>query len=888
MQQAVPREIVPWAKLRRADEDDARREKRRAVGPASAWRSLLDHSADVAAVFDATVRVSGTFARLERLANRALERDTDIARLGVLAAMHDFGKANRGFQARRDSRAELIGHVHEAWVGLNDAQVLPRLADAIPLREADSWFGPGSIAMAVAHHGFPLNPVSQGRDDKALWAIANGDDPVASLAPLGAAIRLWFPTAFDPRPGRYIAPPAWHMISGLLTLADWIASDEAFFPLSPVGEQETGSARFEQSREQAQDILRRIGFDPTISRRALPSPPSFSAISDHPPRPIQLAAGETDDEAQVMVLESETGSGKTEAALLRFARLFDAGAIEGLYFALPTRVAATALHARVETAVRRLWPVASSRPAVVLAVPGQEIARERGLKAPAGGHDVWENEPANHEEVWAASRPKKYLAGTIAVGTIDQALLGIIKAKHAHLRLSCLTRHLLVVDEVHASDRYMEFLLTALLRFHRRAGGQALLLSATLGARAREKLLGRAEPPPLAEAIAAPYPALSTDARDGLQAQPWEGRGKDVRLSLSTNIGDATAIAGMAVEAARTGAKVLVIRNLRRDAVAIFEAVRANAPDAPVFSCGGVATLHHGRFAREDRPRLDAAVEAAIGRTRASGGLIVIGTQTLEQSLDICADFLISDITPADVLLQRLGRLHRHTRDDRPTSYERAQATVLVPPDMAAVIRRPAHGLGVGKTFAMPYPDVITVEATRRLLAEYPVWSIPAMNRLLVEGATHPQARAILLDALRKETDDWEKADIVADGRVFAHLGQAGSAILRTDVGFEDPAVVFSADDIAATRLGAKDALIELPDPVAGPFGAPVRSFQMPAYWGVDPAEEIDPRVIEASNGAVVFEVQGRQFRYDARGLDIQRLIVACGHFMKSLTRSAG
>jgi CRISPR-associated endonuclease/helicase Cas3 len=196
--------MVPWAKLRRADEDEARREMRRASGPVSAWRSLVDHSADVAAVFDAAVRVSGTLARLENLADRALERDTELARLGVLAAMHDFGKANRGFQARRDLRAQLVGHVREAWIGLSDPRVLPRLADAIPLREAESWFGTGSIAMAVAHHGFPLNPTSQGRDDTALWAVANGDDPVASLAPLGAAIRLWFPAAFDPRPSRKV------------------------------------------------------------------------------------------------------------------------------------------------------------------------------------------------------------------------------------------------------------------------------------------------------------------------------------------------------------------------------------------------------------------------------------------------------------------------------------------------------------------------------------------------------------------------------------------------------------------------------------------------------------------------------------------------------------
>ena len=856
----------PWAKLRRADEKVARREERPAAGRIVAWRSLVDHSADVAAMFRALLLTPGTRARFEQLSRLSALSDATISRLTVLAALHDFGKANRGFQARWRPGAPPIGHVREAALAMGDPLVWPRLVNSLPLLEVDRWFGPGSLAMAIGHHGYPVSLTLE-RDDKALWAVVNGDDPVSSLVPLGKAIPHWLPEAFAPNSGVQIKPRGWHLLSGLLTLADWIASDETFFPLAPVGEGETGLARFEQSCARAPGILQHIGFDPRKPRGRLVAPPNFTSISSHPPRPIQLAAGEVENEAHIVALEAETGSGKTEAALFRFARLFAAGKVDGLYFALPTRVAATALHARVAAAVARLWPDASSRPAVVRAVPGQEIERDVGLVAPAGGHDVWANERESREQVWAASRPKKYLAGTIAVGTIDQALLATIKAKHAHLRLSCLTRSLLVVDEVHASDRYMEALLGALLRFHQRAGGHALLLSATLGSRAREKLLGRGEPPPLREAVAAPYPALSDDTQSELRAYPWEGRAKAVRLTTSADIGDPASIARMALDAALNGAKVLVIRNLRRDAVATFNALRSIAPDAPVFSCRGTKTLHHGRFAREDRPRLDAAIEGSLGLSRPSGGLIVIGTQTLEQSLDICADYLISDVAPADVLLQRLGRLHRHLRQDRPAAYQEPQATILVPRVMAAVIKRPAHGLGVGKTFAMPYPDVITVEATRRLIAESPLWSIPAMNRALVEQATHPEARGTLLKDLRSKSLDWDTADLVADGRTFAHLGQASSAILRTDVAFDDPAVCFSADDPAATRLGARDLMIELSEPVQGPFGGRVSGFRIPVYWGIDPEGDLSPEHVNADGGAINFRIQDKAFSYDATGL---------------------
>ena len=68
--------------------------------------------------------------------------------------------------------------------------------------------------------------------------------------------------------------------------------------------------------------------------------------------------------------------------------------------------------------------------------------------------------------------------------------------------------------------------------------------------------------------------------------------------------------------------------------------------------------LHHGRFAPEDRKLLGQAGEAALSpHERKPGGVIVIGTQTLEQSLDIDADFLLIDLCPVDVLLQRSDRL---------------------------------------------------------------------------------------------------------------------------------------------------------------------------------------------------------------------------------------
>ena len=147
-------------------------------------------------------------------------------------------------------------------------------------------------------------------------------------------------------------------------------------------------------------------------------------------------------------------------------------------------------------------------------------------------------------------------------------------------------------------------------------------------------------------------------------------------------MGDFFQVAQRALHAARAGAKVLVVRNTVQYAVdtqQTVEKLMAQDESDLLYTCRGVLTLHHGRFAREDRLVLDKAVEEQIGKDRPPGGRIIVGTQTLEQSLDIDADLLITDLCPMDVLLQRIGRLHRHRRDNRPADYTTPLCIVLMP-----------------------------------------------------------------------------------------------------------------------------------------------------------------------------------------------------------------
>ena len=856
-----------WAKLEKAEADFRGRR----------WLSLVDHSADVAAVFEAVLQVPLVTRRLAALAGGREFPAIWRPRLCVHVALHDFGKANRGFQARRDPKAPLVGHVVPGLALLfspYQQDLALRLSDTLMLDQTVSWgddaFEPAIRAVA-AHHGRPITQKLIEDDERQrladLWAPGPDYDPISALEPLAQLIRNdWFQEAFEAGgPPLPEAPRFWHAVSGLVMLSDWIGSGQKDFPL--YREPETDRmARIGRAREIAPQLLQDYGFDPASKRKSLPAV-SFASVSKFPPRPIQQAAGEA--EGQIVILEAETGSGKTEAALYRFARLFERGEVDGLYFALPTRVAAKSLEGRIRKAVRRMFRC-SPRPSVILAVPGYAKSDGVGYKTLPEFEVLWDDGPGDgaKRERWAAEHPKRFLAGTIAVGTIDQALLGAIQVRHAHMRSSSLMRHLLVVDEVHASDVYMERLLGSLLDQHTRAGGHALLLSATLGSTARRRLLGSKprDDEPVAQLETVAYPSISTSSDP--EPQPFEGSGrtKEVALTLDPRIDDPAAIARLALDAAEAGAKVLVIRNLQRAAVATAEALFSLAPDHPaLFRCEGVPTLHHGRFAREDRELLDAVIEVQMKEARGTKGLVLIGTQTLEQSLDICADFLITDLCPADVLLQRIGRLHRHEKNLRPPGFEHPRLVVLSPGDLTPLLARADFGMGGDHG---PYRDLVVLEATRRMVHDTPDWKIPAMNRKLVEQATHPLALDALTGELERRDPRWRRARQDNDGQKAADAYIAQGARLPWDCGFDNDALGFPADERIGTRLGTDDVQVSLPDGTHGPFGKEIRVLTIPQRWlrGVDLNGELTPR-IAAEDGALQLTLGDRQLIYDSLGL---------------------
>jgi CRISPR-associated endonuclease/helicase Cas3 len=401
--------------------------------------------------------------------------EVQAARLCFFAFIHDFGKCALGFRAKAAPElGRTAGHLAALKPLLSGPLVLD-LKHLLDLPRLRAWTGDAFEAFLIAvtaHHGrTPDLKYRPGPDVDLLhgWT-GRGREPLRRLAELVDAGRTLFAEALadEARP-LPTASAFQHLFAGLLMLADWLGSADEVerFPFSAEGD----PPRADFVRTRAPEVVAAIGFVPPSPPRPLPA---FDGQFPFPPRAAQRAIDGLPRpvvDGSVVLLESETGSGKTEAALRWASRLIDAGLVDGCFFAVPLRAAAVQLHGRMQAWLDATY--GKGRAEALLAVPGYyRMGEAEGRKLPDFQVQWSDSETEDRRsQRWAAEQPKRYAAASFAVGTIDQALLGALAVRHAHLRAACLVRHLLVIDEVHSSDVYMTTLTERLLTCSERRAG---------------------------------------------------------------------------------------------------------------------------------------------------------------------------------------------------------------------------------------------------------------------------------------------------------------------------------------------------------------------------------------------------------------------------------
>ena len=860
-----------WAKLQRDDQ-----------GRVTSWHSLRGHCADVSACFEALLQRSVLRHRLARLLGWEDLDAVHIARLSVLAAIHDAGKANLGFQLRRDPNARNgNGHVSE-MVAIVESEMANDILGALSIQPMLQWFELEGdhfplidmLCASWAHHGKAVDPNATYFKSH-IWKADESLDPLHALQDLGEAIQRWFPEAFEKQASPFPDEPAFrHAFNGLLNLVDWLGSTERYFPYDNGQE-----GRMTFAREKAQQLLSSMHLTPGQTRQVLGDEPvDFETINGFSPYDMQQACMDLpiDPSGNLTILESDTGSGKTEAALSRYIRLFQDGAVDGLYFAVPTRSAAKQLQQRIQRSIRRLF--GEDGPPTILAIPGYiRIDDIDGDAHALPGFDVqWPDERPNIQELgWAAENPRRFLAAPIAVGTVDQVLMSTLAIKYAHLRATALHRHFLVVDELHSSSEYMHHLLHQVLDHHLAAGGHALLMSATLGTAERisYSTANRGEIPPPETARTTDYPLITHV--DASRTDPTSIHAassnyqKKVVPTLHPLAHDPQAIAQRALSYAQHGARVLIIRNLVDDCVATQNALQAMSDDSTLlFGPKGQIAPHHSRFAAPDRRALDLAIEDYFGKPSQRQSIVAVATQTVEQSLDIDADILLTDLCPADVLLQRIGRLHRHDARQRPTGFERAQVEVLVPEQrsLGEAISHDGKGLGGPHGLGTVYGDLRILEATWRIIESSDQWVIPDDNRRIVEEATHPEE----LRAITQELGDpWPQHETYIEGVKYGERTHGRLVTIKRDQHFYKSGIQKDSG-LIKTRLGNDDWMVELPEPLTSPFGQRVKYFTIPARWlSITPEadEDLIAHDVSQQSQSITFSIAHNSFIYDRQGL---------------------
>ena len=733
-----------------------------------------------------------------------------------VCGIHDLGKATPAFQhldAAGAARVLGVGLVWDErvvqrrhWRHDRAGGTLMRkyLAEAGWAEESTNWVWP----LVAGHHGrFPTlgEAAEPPRAGKHLSGKLPGWDAARRqlLDVLTRAVGFRDVAAVEPVgvPSRAVQL----QLSGFVVMADWIASDQDHFK----GVDALHRVSIQGARQRAREAWGRLGLRRGWDQLDRPDEDVFQKRFGEAPRPSQTMVMDVAARMEapgLMVVEAPMGEGKTKAALVAAEVLAARWGMDGVFVGMPTQATSDPMFTNVRSWVGAISPSLASQVALLhgkrmFNKQWQELLKDGGRGAAADGRfaGVAEDEfdlddPYGVSGGECCAEPaaerlapaewflgaKRGLLSPFVVGTIDQLLFAATRTKHVMLRMAGLAGKVVVLDEVHAADVYMSQFLAEGLRWLGQANVPVVLLSATLPAAQRRELVaaylagaGCREAADVSEAVLvgepSGYPSVTavwgTEAAPGHVVQDCSSWRPDLPVEIETlpepvgqaarspgemSEGDAHVLA-LLRERLGDGGCALVIRNTVLRAQETFTALRVEF--------GEDVRLLHGRLNTADRADRTERCLRLLGPPQPDGPvrpsrMILVATQIAEQSFDVDVDLLITDLAPMDLLLQRIGRTHRHAGVRRPDAVDRPRVVVtgLYPRgDAPPEFPRAAEAI-YGRYLLLRTAALVCAGAGER-------WSIPGQVPRLVAQVYDADRQVVPVtwaEAERQARADWE------------------------------------------------------------------------------------------------------------------------------------
>lgn len=481
-------------------------------------------------------------------------------------------------------------------------------------------------------------------------------------------------------------------ILGILITSDWIASNNDVMDNKTIRDFSDINEYIKEKKE----IVKLFLFSQGLAYSSFPNVRSFDSIFHFGDgRPVQhdVAKLVQNNNIKLMLIESGCGSGKTEAALYAASVLGNKNGLSGIYMGLPTGTSAEAIQGRVDDFLSELHMRKTK-----LYTSKSMLLREN-----------------NTEPSWTDVSRQRLLAPS-AVGTVDQVMTAARLVRFESVRMAGLSSKVLIIDEIHAYDAYMITVIERLLQICNVLGVPVILLSATLPVSTKKKLFSTI----INESdidMHSGYPLISYVTTDNefyeCQSESYEPD-KNIECESLPILNDYESIAERAVRNVKYGGCECVIMNTVADAINVYDSIKKIADDNYNL------ILYHARMPEKTKDEKIKKILKWCGKNRSERPerAIIVGTQVLEQSIDIDVDYMITAICPVDLLLQRIGRYHRH--GDAGTIREHMDVKNVVQVLIPNTDDNAEYG-GTGHVYKPCYLD-----ATRQVIVERPVLQIPS------------------------------------------------------------------------------------------------------------------------------------------------------------------